>query len=206
MAIILNREYRLGRYRIVALSWLTYGGFYLCRKNFSVTRPLLNQDVGFTKDHFAMVLFFYSLFYAMGQFYNGFLSDKFGPRLIVGICLFLSVLANTFMGFGTALLVFGVCCASTKPGNRQAGPGPSRTCPPGFGVKNGVSLCPGGRPVTLMGIELVKDRQTKEPATEEADRLMYSTLSRGLSFKVTMGNIITLTPPLTITKKEMDRP
>jgi len=57
----------------------------------------------------------------------------------------------------------------------------------------------------LMGIELVKDRQTKEPATEEAERVMYGTLSRGLSFKVTMGNIITLTPPLTITEQEMDK-
>ena len=57
----------------------------------------------------------------------------------------------------------------------------------------------------LMGMELVKDRQTKEPATEEAEQVMYSALSKGLNFKVTMGNIITLTPPLTITKQEMDR-
>jgi 4-aminobutyrate aminotransferase len=57
----------------------------------------------------------------------------------------------------------------------------------------------------LMGMELVKDRQTKEPAAEEAEQVMYSALSKGLNFKVTMGNIITLTPPLTITKQEMDR-
>ncbi len=57
----------------------------------------------------------------------------------------------------------------------------------------------------LMGIELIKDKQTKKPATEEAERLMYDALSKGLSFKVTMGNIITLTPPLTITEPQMDR-
>ena len=108
MAITLTREYRFWRYRIFALSWLTYGGFYLCRKNISIAMPLLSQDQGFTKDNFAMVLFFYGLFYAIGQFCNGFLSDKFGPRLIVGIGLFLSILANIFMGFGAALLVFGL--------------------------------------------------------------------------------------------------
>jgi sugar phosphate permease len=70
--------------------------------------PLLNKDLGFTKDDLAMVLFCYHLFYALGQFYNGFLSDKFGPRLIVGIGLFLSVLANIFMGFGASLLIFGL--------------------------------------------------------------------------------------------------
>ena len=56
----------------------------------------------------------------------------------------------------------------------------------------------------LMGMELVKDRKSKEPATEEAEHVMYSALSKGFSFKVTMGNIITLTPPLTITEQEMD--
>jgi 4-aminobutyrate aminotransferase len=57
----------------------------------------------------------------------------------------------------------------------------------------------------LIGMELVIDRKTKEPATEEAGQVMYSALTRGLSFKVTMGNIITLTPPLTITKQQMDK-
>ncbi|MHC4322721.1 MAG: (R)-1-hydroxy-2-aminoethylphosphonate ammonia-lyase [Planctomycetota bacterium] len=57
----------------------------------------------------------------------------------------------------------------------------------------------------LMGIELVKDRQTKEPAVDEAEQLMYNALGKGLSFKLTIGSIITLTPPLTITKDEMDK-
>ena len=57
----------------------------------------------------------------------------------------------------------------------------------------------------LIGIELVKDSRTKEPATKQAEQVMYSALSKGLSFKVTMGNIITLTPALTITKDQMDK-
>ena len=57
----------------------------------------------------------------------------------------------------------------------------------------------------LMGIELIKDHQTKEPAVDMAEQVMYSALDKGLSFKVTMGNIITLTPPLTITRDEMDK-
>ncbi|MCE5334154.1 MAG: aspartate aminotransferase family protein [Desulfobacteraceae bacterium] len=57
----------------------------------------------------------------------------------------------------------------------------------------------------LMGIELVKDRKTRERATDEAEAVMYGALSRGLSFKLTMGNILTLTPALTITREEMDK-
>jgi len=57
----------------------------------------------------------------------------------------------------------------------------------------------------LMGMELVRDRKTRQRACDEAERVMYRALEKGLSFKLTMGNIITLTPPLTITETEMDR-
>ncbi len=57
----------------------------------------------------------------------------------------------------------------------------------------------------FLGIELVKDRQTRERAGDEAEAVMYAALSKGVSFKLTMGNIITLTPALIITKEEMDQ-
>jgi len=57
----------------------------------------------------------------------------------------------------------------------------------------------------FLGIELVKDRTTGERATDEAEAVMYTALSRGLSFKLSMGNILTLTPALTITRAELDR-
>jgi 4-aminobutyrate aminotransferase len=57
----------------------------------------------------------------------------------------------------------------------------------------------------LLGLELVKDRVTQERATAAAQQVMYEALSRGLSFKLTMGNIITLTPPLIITQAEMEQ-
>jgi len=57
----------------------------------------------------------------------------------------------------------------------------------------------------LLGIELVKDRQTKEKATDEAEAVMYRALELGLSFKLTMGSILTLSPPLIISKEQLDR-
>jgi len=52
-----------------------------------------------------------------------------------------------------------------------------------------------------MGVELVKNNN--EPATDEADAVLYRCLERGLSFKISGGNFLTLTPPLTITDNEM---
>jgi len=57
----------------------------------------------------------------------------------------------------------------------------------------------------LLGIELVLDRDSKAPANDAAEAVLYGALERGLSFKTTMGNVLTLTPPLITTAAEMDR-
>ena len=57
----------------------------------------------------------------------------------------------------------------------------------------------------LLGVELLRDRATLERATDEAESVMYAALARGLNFKITMGNILTLTPALIITRAEMDQ-
>jgi len=56
----------------------------------------------------------------------------------------------------------------------------------------------------LLGLDLVADRDTKAPAAAAAERVLYRALSRGLSFKTTMGNVLTLTPPLVTTIAQMD--
>ena len=54
----------------------------------------------------------------------------------------------------------------------------------------------------LLGVEF---GASMERATDAAERVMYGCMSRGLSFKVTQGNILTLTPPLTISDDEWAR-
>ncbi len=56
----------------------------------------------------------------------------------------------------------------------------------------------------LIGIELVRDRAGKEPAADAAEAVLYRCLDRGLSFKTTMGNVLTLTPPLVTTREQME--
>ncbi len=55
-----------------------------------------------------------------------------------------------------------------------------------------------------IGIDLVKDRKTKERAVDEAEMIMFKCLEKGLSFKTIEGNVVTLRPALVITKEEMD--
>ncbi|KQS24735.1 aspartate aminotransferase family protein [Dyadobacter sp. Leaf189] len=55
----------------------------------------------------------------------------------------------------------------------------------------------------LWGIELVTDRVTKEKAVKEAELVMYECLKNGLSFKVSQGNVLQLSPPLIITREQL---
>ncbi len=56
----------------------------------------------------------------------------------------------------------------------------------------------------LIGIELVFDHDEKTPANDLAEDVFYRCLDNGLSFKLTMGNVLTLTPPLILTQEQMD--
>jgi len=56
-----------------------------------------------------------------------------------------------------------------------------------------------------LGVDLVKDRKTKERAVDEAEIIMYKCMEKGLAFKTIEGNIVTLRPALIISKAEMDR-
>jgi len=55
----------------------------------------------------------------------------------------------------------------------------------------------------LLAIELAHGDGT--PARDEAERVMYGCLARGLSFKVGQGNVLTLSPPLVIDEVDLMR-
>lgn len=63
--------------------------------------------------------------------------------------------------------------------------------------------CPG----LFCAIELVKDRETKEPARAETGRLYTLGMERGVVFGTSryagLGNVVKVKPPLTITRDEM---
>ena len=55
----------------------------------------------------------------------------------------------------------------------------------------------------LWGVELVSDREAKTPDAARAERILYYCLSRGLSFKVSGSNVLSLYPPLIISEQEL---
>jgi 4-aminobutyrate aminotransferase-like enzyme len=64
-------------------------------------------------------------------------------------------------------------------------------------------------PGLMIGVELVKDRASKEPAREETSRFVGEGLKRGVIFGESkylgLGNIIKIKPPLVITEEQVEK-
>ena len=64
-------------------------------------------------------------------------------------------------------------------------------------------------PGLMIGVELVKDRKTKEPAREETTRFVMEGIKRGVIFGESkylgLGNIVKIKPPLVITEEQVYR-
>ncbi len=57
----------------------------------------------------------------------------------------------------------------------------------------------------MFGVEIVEDRSTRAPARDRAERIYYRCLEAGLSFKISAGCVLTLSPPLVIARDDLDR-
>ncbi|MBN2217769.1 MAG: MFS transporter [Pirellulales bacterium] len=93
-------ELRHWQRRIFASVWITYFAFYLCRYNMPVAKIPIGEAFGFDKTGTGQILTVWAILYAIGQFVNGQLADRFGTRRIVTLGIFGSVAMN--------LAVFGL--------------------------------------------------------------------------------------------------
>ena len=59
----------------------------------------------------------------------------------------------------------------------------------------------------MIGIELVKDKETKEPATELTAKLIQNAIQKGLLLENcgTAGNVVRFLAPLTMTDEQMEK-
>jgi len=101
MAIVSPQE-KKWRWRIFLIVWLTYFSYYFCRVNMSVVAAALYEDdpvgFGFTEAQMGNVFSTLTICYAIGQFVNGQLGDRFGSRNVVMVGILGSVVCNYLVG------------------------------------------------------------------------------------------------------------
>jgi len=57
----------------------------------------------------------------------------------------------------------------------------------------------------MFGVEMVESRAGRAPVRDRAERIYYRRLDAGLSFKISAGCVLTLSPPLVISQSDLDR-
>ncbi len=120
----LQKEQISWRWRILTATYSSYAGYYLCRKAFSVCK----KDIGdaFALDSFGVshIWTAFLLAYMIGQFVNGMLGRKLGPRVLLLTGMGISLGCNIVFGFSNSFGTFigfmilnGLAQASGWPGN-----------------------------------------------------------------------------------------
>ena len=89
--------------RIFLILWITYASFYIGRVNISVALPGMMAEFGWTKADVGAIGTALFWAYAIGQFINGQLGDKFGSRVLITVGLTVSALMNLLFGFSQAI-------------------------------------------------------------------------------------------------------
>lgn len=56
----------------------------------------------------------------------------------------------------------------------------------------------------MFGVEIVADRDSKTPGNSLAEAIYYRAMNAGLSFKISQGCVLTLSPPMTIADTDLD--
>jgi OPA family sugar phosphate sensor protein UhpC-like MFS transporter len=123
-----NSHYEYWRWRIFAITWLAYFGFYLTRKSFAVAKIGMGGDADLGAENYSSAQIAsradgrvglmdvdmswidggYLAAYAIGQFVWGIAGDKVGPRWVVLTGMIGSVVAAALMGASSLTIMLGV--------------------------------------------------------------------------------------------------
>jgi len=90
----LTAEQRAWRWRLLVSTFLGYAGFYFCRKVFGLVKTSLDEQFGWGLDFIAYIWVVFLTAYMLGQFINGFIGRKWGPRVLLLGGLGISIVCN----------------------------------------------------------------------------------------------------------------
>jgi OPA family sugar phosphate sensor protein UhpC-like MFS transporter len=98
MSTTLTPAHRTWRMRVFAATWLSYVGFYFCRKPFSAAKSAIGKEAGFDATTLGDIWAAYLIAYAIGQFLAAGMGTRLGPRKNVLLGTALSIGVTLAMG------------------------------------------------------------------------------------------------------------
>jgi OPA family sugar phosphate sensor protein UhpC-like MFS transporter len=94
-----SQTIRVWRTKILATTWLSYAGFYFCRKNFAIAKSSLLTSLEIDKSDLAHIVSAYLFAYMLGQFMTAMLSRRVACRILLLTGMGISLGCNVVFGF-----------------------------------------------------------------------------------------------------------
>lgn len=111
------------RYFVIAACMLMGIILYVDRYAFGIAQPYIRQELGLSKADFSYAVSAFFWFYAIGQIPAGWLSDKFGPRLLLTSYILIWSFFAATVGLAGSLVM--LCLTRAAFGLGQAGAYPT---------------------------------------------------------------------------------
>jgi sugar phosphate permease len=93
---VLLRRYRM---QLFTATWLSYAGFYLCRKVYAVVKHALKLEFGFNDEQIALPWTIYLLCYMLGQFLAAWLGRRMESRRVLAYGMTIAAASNVALGW-----------------------------------------------------------------------------------------------------------
>lgn len=91
--------YNYYRWQVMIAAFTGYAGYYFVRQNFSIAKPFLIKEVGYTTGEVGLIASALTIAYGLSKFIMGNVSDRSNPRYFMATGLICSGLINLFFGF-----------------------------------------------------------------------------------------------------------
>ena len=87
------------QWQTLLVTWSTYGSFYFCRVNIGPANKSIQESLAVSAVEMGFVLGAIKIGYAIGQLVNGQLAERFGPKRVLMIGMFGSIVATLLFAF-----------------------------------------------------------------------------------------------------------
>lgn len=102
----LTPEQKWWRMKVLISTYLAYVGYYFCRKVYGLIKTSLHEDFGWEYDAIGAIWTYFLVAYMIGQFTNGYIGRRFGPRVLLVGGLGVSIVCNVVFGLNSNYWVF----------------------------------------------------------------------------------------------------
>jgi len=119
----LSREQKIWRWKVLTSTYFAYVGYYFARKGYGVLKKPIGDEFSLEASSLAHVWSVFLITYMAGQFVNGALGRKLGPRVLLLTGMAISMGCNIAFGFANSyatlmgfMILNGLAQASGWPG------------------------------------------------------------------------------------------